>query len=58
MDTGPRAGGGLLAGSNEKRDEAKRRKDYKKKEKKKGWHVERIGITEHNPTQIFRKKKT
>jgi hypothetical protein len=38
--------------------EAKRRKDYKKKRKKRAYVVtpQRIGITEHNPTQFFRKK--
>jgi hypothetical protein len=43
----------------ESRGEAKRRKGYKKKKKKRACVVtpERIGITEHNPTQNFFKRE-
>jgi hypothetical protein len=47
--------GAMKSGS---RGEAKRRKDYKEKQKRAYVVTPQriVGITEHNPTQIFRKK--
>jgi hypothetical protein len=58
MDRGLRAGVSLRGAMSESRGEADRRKDFKKGKEKRGHVVtpQRIGITEHNPTQIFGKK--